>query len=345
MKKYLSEMTTGLSSGSISITDFDTASLQDINAYNNVIQQSYGNIEITEDNIEYLPMAAIAATTKNAEKGMDEGLQVILNHAYSDLAAGNISKDKYYVIMSTLSLSKKELTNEEKDREAPKEFSEYLVDNKEKLFQDIAKDGLHYSIQQLGVQSNRIGDVLHELSLTLGIKGAGGPNDFIIPNQPLAESSRTWKSSGSALQTGGKVLGEVFKWGSFAYGWYEDVTKKDKTHGEALTHNGTSLAVGAISSGITTSALTAPLIVAGVSNPVGWAVLGGMAVGLGVSFGFNYMYDENVLGIQDGLDSLGNKLDDLGSTIKDTYNDAVDKAGEAIESGLDAINPMNWGWN
>lgn len=345
MKKYLSEMTTGLSSGSISITDFDTASLQDINAYNNVIQQSYGNIEITEDNIEYLPMAAIAAATKNAEKGMDEGLQVILNHAYSDLAAGNISKDKYYVIMSTLSLSKKELTNEEKDREAPKEFSEYLVDNKEKLFQDIAKDGLHYSIQQLGVQSNRIGDVLHELSLTLGIKGAGGPNDFIIPNQPLAESSRTWKSSGSALQTGGKVLGEVFKWGSFAYGWYEDVTKKDKTHGEALTHNGTSLAVGAISSGITTSALTAPLIVAGVSNPVGWAVLGGMAVGLGVSFGFNYMYDENVLGIQDGLDSLGNKLDDLGSTIKDTYNDAVDKAGEAIESGLDAINPMNWGWN
>lgn len=37
--------------------------------------------------------------------------------------------------------------------------------------------------------------------------------------------------------------------------------------------------------------------------------------------------------------------------VKETYSLPInlilriDKAGEAISSGLDAINPMNWGWS
>ncbi|WP_017798531.1 hypothetical protein [Oceanobacillus kimchii] len=70
-----------------------------------------------------------------------------------------------------------------------------------------------------------------------------------------------------------------------------------------------------------------------------------MAAGTALTAGFNYMYDNNILGLQDGLDYVGGKLDDFGNTVKDSFNDTVDKAGEAISSGLDAINPMNWGWS
>ena len=346
MKKYLSEMTTGLSSGAISISDFNAVSLQDMNAYNNVIQQSYGNgnIEITEDNIEYLPMAAIAVETKRAEEGMEEGLSVILDHAFQDLNQGNITRKDYYAILSTLNLSKRNLSDEEKDEEVPKEFIDYFRDNQDKLFKDYAKDGITYFTQQLGVQSKKIGEVLHELSLRVGIQGPDGPAKFVIPDKTLKETSDNFKNTGNAIGIGSKILGEAFKWGSFGLGWYEDVTKNGKTHGEAITHNGASLAVGTVMGGATTSILTTALFTAGVSNPVGWAVLGGMAVGTGLSFVFNYLYDENILGIQDGLDAVGKQLDNFGSSIKDTYNDAVDKAGEAIESGLEAINPMNWGW-
>ncbi len=94
LKKYLAEMTTGLSSGAISISDFDAESLKGMDTYQNVIQQSYGNgsIEITEQNIQYLPMAAIAAARKDAEKGLDKGIRVIISHAYRDLEKGNITR-------------------------------------------------------------------------------------------------------------------------------------------------------------------------------------------------------------------------------------------------------------
>jgi len=40
------------------------------------------------------------------------------------------------------------------------------------------------------------------------------------------------------------------------------------------------------------------------------------------------------------LDAVGRKLDDVGESIG-----ALAKgAGEAISNGLNAINPMSWGW-
>ncbi len=154
MKKYLTEMTTGLSSGAISISDFDTVSLQDMNAYNNVIQQGYGNgnIEITEDNIEYLPMAAIAAATKNAEKGMEEGPLTIVQKAYKSLEKGEVTRKEYNDILSTA--SKKNGTDEEK----MDSFIEYTNKNWDKIGLDFSKDGIANGFEQLGIYIGKTGE-------------------------------------------------------------------------------------------------------------------------------------------------------------------------------------------
>lgn len=93
-----------------------------------------------------------------------------------------------------------------------------------------------------------------------------------------------------------------------ALGMYDDLSNNDKTVGEAVAHNGTSLAL-AIGTGAVVSAVGAP-------------VVAGLAVGAGLGLLFEASYNRNWLGIQTGLD----------------------KAGEAISSGLSKLNPVNWAW-
>lgn len=327
MKKYLSEMTTGLSSGTISISEFDMASLQDMNAYNNVIQQSYGNIEITEDNIEYLPMAAIAAATKNAEKGMDESSTVILGHAYKDLEQGKITRKKYLDILTTITSSKTQANKNKTNENAKESFWEYIVNNKGKILQDTVKDSFHYTLQQLGFETKRIVRYIREKS---AIKGPAVPNTFLMYDSDVYKSTQKWYQSGDILIKGSKIIGKSVPYLSAAYGVYDDMTK-NKTFGEAVSHNVASLGVGLGSSFMIGLALT---------NPGGWAILGTVAAGAVISTGFNWLYDNNVFGIQDGLDKVGNAIDDTIDTVKDTAG----KVGEAIKDGVESLNPMNWGW-
>ncbi|WP_102707838.1 LXG domain-containing protein [Terribacillus saccharophilus] len=332
MKKYLSEMTIGLSSGAISISDFDAVSLQDMNAYNNVIQQSYGNgnIEITEDNIEYLPMAAIAAATKNAEKGMDEGTRGILQHAYVSLEQGEISKKKYNAILFTASKINGH------DQEKAETFIDYTNKNWDKIVQDVSKEALSNSIEQLGIQIEKVGLLGREMlehNVALGIVGSRtarsktiSSNNLIKHGDKIISSGKFLGKAGIPLITGG-------------YGMYEDMTKKDKTFGESFAHNAASYGAGALA-----SAGTAFLI----SNPGGWAILGTVAVGVVASHGFNYLYDNNVLGIQDGLDAVGNKIDNAWNATVDHVDKTVDsfkEIGEGIKGSIESLNPMNWRWS
>ncbi|SDC36415.1 LXG domain of WXG superfamily protein [Terribacillus halophilus] len=334
MKKYLSEMTTGLSSGAISISEFDTASLQDMNAYNNVIQQSYGNgnVEITEENIEYLPMAAIASATKNAEKGMDEGPLTILQHAYKSLVKGEITRKEYNDILSTA--SKKNGSNTEKTDT----FIEYTNKNWDKIGLDVAKDGVANGIEQLGIFIEKSA---HSDGMKL-VRDISSGAVGITTRTARGRASRINNKFdlGSKLASGGKFLGRYgLPAATAVYGTYEDVTKKDKTGGEAITHNGASFLAGAAGSTLGTIALTAV-----VSNPGGWvigAVIGGAALGSNI---FNYMYDNNVWGLQDGLDSIGGKLDGAWNATVDHVNETVDSIGGAIKDGIESLsNPISWG--
>ncbi|PAF18964.1 LXG domain-containing protein [Terribacillus saccharophilus] len=342
MKKYLSEMTTGLSSGSISISEFDAASLQDMNAYNNVIQQSYGNgnIEITEDNIEYLPMAAIAAATKNAEKGMDEGPLTIVQHAYNSLEKGEITRKEYNDILSTA--SKKNSSNTDKTDT----FIEYTNKNWDKIGLDVAKDGVANGIEQLGIYIGKVGRSGRVQLIQDVVSGSVGSRTA----RSRANKIQSRIHGGSKLVRGGATLGRSLPYINSGYGFVDEwLVKKDKTFGEALTHNGTSLAVS-LGVGALTTSFTTGLTLLGVSNPVGWAVLGTVALGALAGHAFNWAYDTNFLGLQDGLDYVGNKIDDGLSYVGDKLDDfgksvsnTVDEAGEAIKSGISALNPINWG--
>ena len=125
----------------------------------------------------------------------------------------------------------------------------------------------------------------------------------------------------------------------FGLGVYEDINYNDKTIGEAVSHNATSLGVGVLGQTGGTAAS-----IALTTNPGGWAILGGVAIGTLVTYGFNTAYKHNVFGIQDELDYIGQKLDQAGREVKELTTNFVENAGEAIKSSWDAINPINWGW-
>lgn len=173
-----------------------------------------------------------------------------------------------------------------------------------------------------------------------------GPNPFVIVNQ--AGKGPGIVQNGLKIGKFAKGLGPALSVVGFGLGVADDMMNDGKTLGEATTHSGTSTLVG-VGGAMAGSALTTTALVAlGVSNPVGWAVLGGAAVGFVAVQGFEYLYDNNVLGIKDGLDWTGDKIDQglnwAGDKIGQGLDFAGDKIGEGVEAIGNALNPMNWSW-
>ena len=117
-------------------------------------------------------------------------------------------------------------------------------------------------------------------------------------------------------------------------------------------HNGLSTGIGFGAAELTTVALGAFL----GSNPVGWAAVGvataSFAIGVGVTWLFNKAYENNFLGLKDGLDTTGAFLDDVGKNVGQAISNSVESAknwasemvsdvGNAISGGLSALNPFD----
>ena len=346
LKSYLSEMSSRLRNGSISITEFDINSIKNLPDYQKVIEQNYekGNIVINADNIHDLPLQTIAKANSDGLDGLDENFQVILNKAYEDLEQGNITRETYYSIFSTVNKTKGNLTEAELEEEVPESFWNYVNDNKDKIGENLSKDLLSTSVQQIGIATTKLGGLINVVT---GVKGPSGPSSFVMVNPATSGASNSLIHYGSKITSAGKWLGRGFMAAGFGIGMYDDLANKDKSVGEAITHNTTALGIGVAGSAIGTAA-TAVLL---GSNPAGWAVLGGVAVGTGLVTAFNFAYDNNFLGLQDGLDYVGQQLDKAGEAVADFASSTVDSVkesakdvGEAISSGIDSINPMNWGW-
>ena len=141
----------------------------------------------------------------------------------------------------------------------------------------------------------------------------------------LSEASKLTKN-GSFLKTIGEIVDSpYFIIGGFTLGVLGDLNDR-KTVGQAVVHNAASTSVGLLGGGLTALALG--------SNPVGWAGVASVAVGYGISKGFDYAYDHNILGLRDGLDWVGNRLDDGMKWAGEKFNDGKKWAGEKINDGL-----------
>lgn len=128
----------------------------------------------------------------------------------------------------------------------------------------------------------------------------------------------------------GSTVASIGKWGGralvglgFGLGMYDDITNKDKTVGQAVVHNGVSTG---LSLGTATGVATVATFILG-SNPVGWAAVGVGVAAMGAStlvdWGFSTAYEENFLGVRDGLDTVGEWFDETVNTV-----------GQAISFGI-----------
>ncbi len=80
-----------------------------------------------------------------------------------------------------------------------------------------------------------------------------------------------------------------------------------KTFGEALSHNALTTGIGTGAGIATFSTDTVAL----ASNPVGWAALGGLAVGIGATHLADWSeYEANILGLKYKTDLVGHKIDE-----------------------------------
>ncbi|MFV8828648.1 T7SS effector LXG polymorphic toxin [Alkalihalobacterium sp. APHAB7] len=321
----------GAVSGSARFTDYKGAS-----ATSGLAMLKEYNKKIDHYSIKNMSMFEIEQLKDAALKDMDETTQKILNSAFTDLKNGDIDRETYYSIFSTMKKSTKDLSEGELKEEVPEAVIQYIFNNSGKIGIDLAVNTTAGAVKYIGYQTKEIGksvggiatqiksigDLFSKLSSNVG-------NAVTTVGNFTTKTSNVITETGKFVKNAGRSLGGGFIAVSAGFGFYEDVTEKGKTVGEAIAHNGASTLAGLAggAAGATVVTLLA------VSNPVGWAVVGSVAIGAAATWIFNGMYDNNVFGLQNRLDAVGRKLDDFAQGV-----------GEAVSNGLKAINPINWGW-
>ncbi|MFD2130662.1 hypothetical protein ACFSKI_05365 [Pseudogracilibacillus auburnensis] len=105
---------------------------------------------------------------------------------------------------------------------------------------------------------------------------------------------------GNNLLRVGTALGTSFTAIGLAVGMQDDLVNEDKTVGEAIAHN-------VIVSGVGVGASLGAGALLG-TNPVGWGIVGVAAVGMLFSLSVDWAYQNNILGFQGLVDSVGEAI-------------------------------------
>ncbi|MGY0691183.1 T7SS effector LXG polymorphic toxin [Virgibacillus sp. FSP13] len=272
-------------------------------------------------------------------KDLNEPSQAILNNAYTDLKNGEIDSDRYYQIISVLNKTKGDLSEEELNEEVPEGFVEYLNENRAQIARDLSVPIGASILEYKGTV--KLGALIQRFK---AIPGPAGPNSFSIVNAKSASAARPFFKADSYVRTAGRAIGKGFIGLGFGVGMYNDIANNDKTWGEATTHNVVATGIGIGATVVAKGIITAGAVALG-ATPVGWAAVGiaagATAVGVVATSVFNFAYEHNFLGLQDGLDWAGQQIEDGWNTVTETATNLVEDAGEAIQSGLDAINPFS----
>nr|CDQ31149.1 Bacillus transposase protein [Virgibacillus halodenitrificans] len=345
MRNYLSEIESKFQSGDLSIENYSVNAIKGIAAYKEMNDSIYNrkdeNVEaLNENSIKDMPMYAIEKDKNEKLDDLSETSKAIINNAYKDLESGEIDRATYYTILSTLELANGEVSEEDLEEDVPEGFVKYVIENSDKIGTDLGVNLTSATLEQIGLRTMEIGGLVNILT---GKAGPTGPNSFVIRNEKTAKVSNAFINNGKSIRSVGKALGRGFMAAGVGIGMYEDLSHKNKTVGEAIAHNGAALGIGIGSNVIGSLGVKSIAALLG-TNPGGWAIAGGIALGLGGTVVFNYIYDTNLWGTQDTLDMVGEQLSNFNDTINESVSNVVSNAGEAIKSGLNAINPMNWGW-
>ncbi|MBU8388604.1 LXG domain-containing protein [Staphylococcus aureus] len=227
----------------------------------------------------------------------------------------------------------KAYAKEHPEDDIPKSIMKYINDNKDSIKRDIGLDITSTLLEQGGINASKFGVFINTAG---GVKGPAGPNSFV---EVKRTSGNVFIENGSKFAKGGKYLGKGVAGVGFGIGMYDDLANDNKTFGEALSHNGMTLAAGSVA---------AFGVAALVSNPVGWAVEGILTAGIIGSTVSDYLYQNNYFGIKDKVDWAGHKIDEGIDAVNKTAEKAVDSVGNAIgdatKSISNHINPMKWSW-
>ncbi len=268
----------------------------------------------------------------DAIANMNEPSQEILNQAFTDLKDGKIDQDTYYAVVDEL----KNLQDNDGDEEAEvsENFVHYIID--------------HFGVMAGSVRDNTIATYIKESFKNYGddLLTRADLVEQMSGNQP-SSTSNYLRDKGNKLLNAGRAVGGGLSALTIGYGTYQDYKNTDKTMGEAFTKNAASAGAGALGGVAVAGAIKAGALAVGAATPVGWTIVAGVAVGTVVTMGFNWAYDSNLFGLQDGLDWAGQQLDQAGEFVSDAWDSAQEKVdegldwvGETLKSGLDSLNPF-----
>ncbi|WP_191904747.1 hypothetical protein [Staphylococcus epidermidis] len=178
--------------------------------------------------------------------------------------------------------------------DVPKNLKEYMIQNKDSITRDLGLDITSSGVEQVGFNMQKFAGVL----TYGGFKGPKGKNSFV---QVTNKSGNQMIKHGRLVSNIGKAGGYTTMGVGFGLGMYDDLANNNKTIGEATAHNGLTTGAGVGASLETTALLS--------SNPIGWAILGGIAAGTLITAVSDLAYQNNWFGTKDGVDWAGHQID------------------------------------
>ncbi|UTR13823.1 T7SS effector LXG polymorphic toxin [Salipaludibacillus sp. LMS25] len=304
MRTYLSDIESKFQSGDLSVTNFNSGALQGMASYNaimdSITNEDTADVELNAETIEGMSLADIEKAKNATLEGLSDEGKTLLDYAYNQLKNGEITRLKNLEIVNGMVKWDKNLNGEMTEGDIG--FLDYLMENSQWIGGEVGFPVIGELVRRYGERERARGTALLTRMITV---------------------------RGQKFSSFGQWLG---KWGGIglsgvgaAFGFHDDVTNHDKTYGEAFVHN-----VAVVGAGFIPAIAVAAVGV----TPVGWAAVGVSAAGVLAAAGFNYLYQTNWLGIQDGLDAIGRGLD---SMCKSVWNFAKNP-GEAIQNGANAVN-------
>ncbi|MBR9512689.1 transposase, partial [Staphylococcus aureus] len=144
----------------------------------------------------------------------------------------------------------KAYAKEHPEEDIPKSIMKYINDNKDSIKRDIGLDITSTLLEQGGINASKFGVFINTVG---GVKGPAGPNSFV---EVKRTSGNVFIENGSKFAKGGKYLGKGVAGVGFGIGMYDDMANDDKTFGEALSHNGMTLAAGSGAGAVVTGLAT-----------------------------------------------------------------------------------------